>query len=355
MKEEKVDHEITTIQAGSGGGRFFDEIIVDTSKLYDYGLRINTVNSCLGDLDKRLNSLYMKVGVLGLLELVQADIMTVYGVRLSSCGQTVIEISQDFEKAEKVCATTDWLSDSFKYNSISTELLNPYDIDSVMHYIDATYENQPEAYKMLLKESAKKLFGSNAVKGYELLNELREGDYWNAVWKGYDIITSGEKDFFLKLKFKAVSETIKLVSDQEGYIQKNDDKYMDIMVDRWKDGDVIGTVWNMGGSLVQTAGKGTVDVTCRLISGALDSVTEKTFGISVSNFNAVLEREIGVSPGSVFNDVATAVGDGVDAFIDTGTEVLKNTHNTAKKISSGIYGVVTDTVDNISNFFDKLF
>ena len=129
-----------------------------------------------------------------------------------------------------------------------------------------------------------------------------------------EIALIGEKDFFLKQKFKAVSETIKLVSDKEGYIQKNDDKYMDITVDRLKDGDIIGAVWNMGGSFIQTVGKGTVDVTCRLISGALDSVTEKTFGISVSNFNSVLEREIGVSPGSVFNDVATAVGDGVEIW-----------------------------------------
>ncbi|MBR3995886.1 MAG: hypothetical protein IKI97_11490 [Clostridia bacterium] len=81
-----------------------DTIVVDTQKLREYGLRVNTVNSGIKDIDKRMDSLYLKVGFNGLLDLLQADIMTVYGVRLSVCGKYLIETSEEFEKLDnKLC------------------------------------------------------------------------------------------------------------------------------------------------------------------------------------------------------------------------------------------------------------
>lgn len=86
------------------------DIIVDTYKLNQYAQRILTVNSRIGRLDRRLDALYMKVGLQGLWNLMQADALTSYSWRLLRCQAYLTQTALDFEKAEKKLNNEDPLS-----------------------------------------------------------------------------------------------------------------------------------------------------------------------------------------------------------------------------------------------------
>lgn len=78
-----------------------DTIVIDTQKLRDYGLRLNTVNSHIKSIDRRMDSLYTKVGLNGLFDLLQADALTGYSIRLTSCRRHLFATYEDYEKCEK--------------------------------------------------------------------------------------------------------------------------------------------------------------------------------------------------------------------------------------------------------------
>lgn len=78
------------------------DIIVDTYKLNQYAQRIATVNSRIGRLDRRLDSLYWRVGLQGLWNLMQADALTCYSWRLVRCQSYLEQTATDFESVEKV-------------------------------------------------------------------------------------------------------------------------------------------------------------------------------------------------------------------------------------------------------------
>lgn len=82
------------------------EIIIDTDKLRQYATRIANVNLRLSSLDRRLNSLYLQVGMedglSGLWNLLQADIITSYSSKLSSCKTYLEKTASDFEAVETV-------------------------------------------------------------------------------------------------------------------------------------------------------------------------------------------------------------------------------------------------------------
>lgn len=78
------------------------DIIVDTYKLNQYAQRIATVNSRISRLDRRLDSLYWRVGLQGLWNLMQADALTCYSWRLVRCQSYLEQTATDFESVEKV-------------------------------------------------------------------------------------------------------------------------------------------------------------------------------------------------------------------------------------------------------------
>lgn len=78
------------------------DIIVDTYKLNQYAQRIATVNSRISRLDRRLDSLYWRVGLQGLWNLMQADALTCYSWRLVRCQSYLEQTAADFESVEKV-------------------------------------------------------------------------------------------------------------------------------------------------------------------------------------------------------------------------------------------------------------
>lgn len=83
------------------------DIIVDTYKLSQYAQRISTVNSRIRSLDHRLDKLYSRVGLLDLFNLMHADILVSYSVRLARCQTYLQQTALDFEQAERDILKTD--------------------------------------------------------------------------------------------------------------------------------------------------------------------------------------------------------------------------------------------------------
>lgn len=76
------------------------QITVDTYKLRNYAQRIQDVNRRVSYLDSRLDSLYWKVGLTGLWNLMQADLLTGYSWRLNRCISYLNETASDFDDVE---------------------------------------------------------------------------------------------------------------------------------------------------------------------------------------------------------------------------------------------------------------
>ena len=76
------------------------QIKVDTYKLRDYASRINDINRRISNLDGRMDSLYWRVGLLDLWDLMQADLMTGYSWRLLRAASYLNDTASDFDAIE---------------------------------------------------------------------------------------------------------------------------------------------------------------------------------------------------------------------------------------------------------------
>lgn len=76
-------------------------IRVDTAKLRAYADRLESVNKRLRNLDNRMDSLYLKVGLRDLFNLIQADLMTGSSWRISNCAKYLDETANDFDSTER--------------------------------------------------------------------------------------------------------------------------------------------------------------------------------------------------------------------------------------------------------------
>lgn len=83
------------------------DIIVDPSKLKGYAQRLSGVNNRITRLDRRLDLLYRKVGLLGLWNLICADALTGYSWRISRCRTYLQQTAADFEAVEKLLSSMD--------------------------------------------------------------------------------------------------------------------------------------------------------------------------------------------------------------------------------------------------------
>ena len=76
-------------------------IRVDTGLLRGYAGRLNSVNNRLSKLDKRMDDLYLKVGLRDLFNLLQADLLTGSSGRISNCAKYLDETANDFDNTER--------------------------------------------------------------------------------------------------------------------------------------------------------------------------------------------------------------------------------------------------------------
>lgn len=76
------------------------QITVDTYKLRNYASRIYDVNRRISNIDGRIDSLYWRVGLLDLWNLMQADLITGYSWRLSRAASYLNDTASDFDAVE---------------------------------------------------------------------------------------------------------------------------------------------------------------------------------------------------------------------------------------------------------------
>ena len=77
----------------------------NTAMLRGYAERLRRVNRRLKDVDRRLDDLYLQVGWRNLDELLKADLMTSYNLRVMRCANALENTAEDLEQTErKVCA-----------------------------------------------------------------------------------------------------------------------------------------------------------------------------------------------------------------------------------------------------------
>lgn len=76
------------------------QITLDTYKLQSYAKRLADVNRRVGGLDKQMDNLYWKVGLLDLWNLMQADLLTNYNWRIVRCVGYLNDTASDFDSVE---------------------------------------------------------------------------------------------------------------------------------------------------------------------------------------------------------------------------------------------------------------
>lgn len=226
------------------------------------------------------------------------------------------------------------------------------DVNKVMDYIDEKFENLTDAEKKVLKDIFGRITKDTPLKDldavYKIIDEARKGNMTGSVCEFLDAISSnttkdGSIDF-TGLKIKAISKLLKMGLDEEGYLQKNKEKYEDIITDLGLQGDIPGVIWFMGGDFVQIVGKGSVDILCQLGSGLVDTAfSEATGGTTLSEINAVMYEKYGWSPGHAFNDIAGGISDMVDVVVDEGYDFVKDIAKSAGEAIGGVADVVGKT------------
>lgn len=226
------------------------------------------------------------------------------------------------------------------------------DVNKIMDYIDEKFDNLTDAEKKVLKDIYRRITKDTPIEDldsvYKIIDEARKGNIVGSVSEFIDAISSYKTEDgsinFTGLKIKAIGKTLKIVLDEDGYIHKNNEKYMDIMTDRGLQGDIPGVIWYMGGDFVQTVGKGSVDVLCQLGSGLVDTTFAKvTGGTTLSEINAIMYEKYGWSPGHAFNDIAGGISDMVDVVVDEGYDFIKDVAKSAGETIGGVADVVGKT------------
>ncbi len=97
---KKIIAKLKTLSAGYKYATANPQIVVDTYKLGVYAQRLRSVNTRITTLDGRLDSLYWRVGLRDLWNLMQADILTGYSWRISRCANYLSDTAADFNNAE---------------------------------------------------------------------------------------------------------------------------------------------------------------------------------------------------------------------------------------------------------------
>lgn len=76
-------------------------IRVDTAKLRAYADRLEKVNRRVINLDKRMDKLYLKVGLRDLFDLLEADLLTGSNKKILNCAKYLDQTANDFDKVER--------------------------------------------------------------------------------------------------------------------------------------------------------------------------------------------------------------------------------------------------------------
>ena len=97
---EKIAGWLLSISPGADYSAKNPQITIDTYKMKIYSQRIQTINNRLSKLDERIDSLYWKVGLLDLWNLMKSDFNISWSYRLSRCVSYLSDTATEFENVE---------------------------------------------------------------------------------------------------------------------------------------------------------------------------------------------------------------------------------------------------------------
>ena len=76
------------------------EIKIDTAQMRNFASRLQAVNRRIVSVDRRLDNMYYRVGLLDLWNLMRADLLTGYSWRLDRCANYLNDTAEEFERVE---------------------------------------------------------------------------------------------------------------------------------------------------------------------------------------------------------------------------------------------------------------
>ena len=202
---------------------------------------------------------------------------------------------------------------------------NQGDVEKYYDYFDKNLNKVPKSIRDIVGLYMKRKGIGKVSDVYKVLKDLRKSDWGMAFadagkkFAGKSVNENGNINWKV-LKIKAALDTIGLVTKKGGYIEKNKAKYEDFQLQSAFKGDLYGIVSGISAEFVQTVGKGSVDVLCKTVYGAMDSAFEAaTLGhLNLTTIDDMTYDALGMSFGRGFNATTQFVSDVVDVVCDKG-------------------------------------
>lgn len=352
------------------------DIVIDTYKLKLYADRLANVNSRIGKLDRRIDGLYCRVGLQGLWDLLQADILTNYSLKLNLCQLYLLQTASDFEKVERELSSEDpthfnkiILSDFIEI--LSPSLLVNYSLNLVSTIVSDRMQIDSDVWKQIQKQILKlpedvKLAG-DSLKWIEKLYDKTPD--W--LTHGFDVflpetlkdaytITSGLLQGNIKMdecwdvaknifssnpKYAIVCETVEYVLDKGEKRSKEMERQM---LEQLKEGDILGTVFEGAEGFVDTIIGGTIEVLGDVAGNAVDEIPV------VKNISQFVEYGTGVfglndgdgySLGGLIGQTGESIAEGIDGITDVVTDATDI-------VTDAVTGAIKTDINWVTNLFD---
>lgn len=342
---------------------------VDTYKLNQYAQRIDAVNTRLLRLDRRLDALYTRVGLLGLWNLLQADVFTAYNWRLLRCRSYLQQTAADLDSAERAILNEDPLQYSGRSASeIVLDLLKTtsgsvsaafaaagvaaaadtmfgvvtgtgagggegssrgVSLSDILNWTDEQLDGAPE----WLKKGGAVLIPESVQKGYTLISGLIQGDLTaEEAW-------GGVKEFLLNdTKLKAIGETLEFFVED---IPEINQEMQETIRQELKEGDLAGVLAAVGEGFTDGVIGGSIHVLGTLAGEGIDDIINDVpivkginyafeYGTSLLGFNEGEGYSLGglVSAGvDGFVDGLDKATDYIEEFVDTASDVRRSLVN----------------------------
>lgn len=240
-----------------------------------------------------------------------------------------------------------------------------YGIKKAMDYIDETYENLSESEKKILKNRVKYLLSlvklDDAIDIYEIIDLILEKDYYSAVWKTIDAGTEVISDNV----FSPTSFVVKSLCNF-ALQPKQEDHFSNEVIPKYT-GQLFYDLYkgNFGGAIADLDGftksmeRCLFDATLKAASDTIDSVFAKNlYGVTLSEYNAIMYDKYGWSPGHAFNDLKDFIGNRIENELDNKRDILTEVNDTVVETVGELVGnttsFISQGIDNIGSAINKI-
>lgn len=337
------------------------DIQVDTYKLNQYAQRISNVNGRISRLDRRLDALYWRVGLLGLWNLIQADALTGYSWRLTRCQSYLQLTATDFEKAEEDLVKMGPMSfqgaraghidaPAFQtWEQFNSSLVERLFINDMGALQNSTKKEESKFLKDI--ESAgeglariEKLYGmlpkdidhaldtflpSSLKDAYTLTSGILQGDL---TWEeGWDIAKNILSE---NTKLAVICETLTYTFEKG---EEREDKMMEDTLAQMREGDLLGTLFEGAEGFVDIILCGSIEVGSTVAGDWVDGwINDKAWGLKFMNK--------GFKYATGMLDMNDGEGYSVGGLIKCGGELLSNGIDKGTDLIVEGVNVVTDAL-----------